>query len=229
MHGNVSVARCAELLSANGDKIERSALSRYCDTHGLKLGKQGREVLVNYEAVQKHRAANYTREIMSGHPLASGGADLVERAQSPIPAPVAQIPARDDPARELKAAQLRQTLREEALALGELTLTAEVDAGMADAIAELRSAFAAELHDQAELLAAELRLPPEQVRQLRAGLKRYARIGQSRFAAGMVRLIAAAREPEGAARARLAELTALAVRQRARAADTAASASAAQA
>ncbi|PHY12713.1 hypothetical protein CSW58_10790 [Caulobacter sp. B11] len=59
MHGKigpVSVARCAELLTAGGDKIDRSALSRYCDSHQLKLGKVGREMMVDFETVSDHRA-----------------------------------------------------------------------------------------------------------------------------------------------------------------------------
>lgn len=220
MHGHVSVARCAALLSEAGDKIDRSALSRYCDTHALKLGKVGKEVIVDFEAVQAHRAANYTREVMSG-------GVTIQAPQSPAAAPpsatVTQIPAADDPSRELKRIQVRREMRDEAQAEGALTTVAEVDAGVAEAIVEMRSAFAAARASEAERLAAELGVPPEKVRVLRAGLKRYDRIGQDRFATRIARTLAMTNEGAGEALDRLVALAAHSVRLRStRRAETAA-------
>lgn len=222
MHGTigpVSVARCAELLTAKGDKIDRSALSRYCDAHGLKGEKIGREVKVDYEAVAAHRAANYTREVMSGAAIeavvvqaAPVAPTLVARAE-PSMSPTAQI-ANMSEHRGLKAVQLRRELREEAHEEGLLTVVAEVDAGVAEAIVEMRAAFAHANEDCSERLAAELNLPPEKVRALRAAFKRFAQIGQERFATRMAKALAAGNEPKGAAIGRLKALSAYAVRLR---------------
>lgn len=209
--GLVSLARCAELLTLAGDAIDRSALSRYCDNHELKRGKSGREVLVNFEEVREHRSGNYTRQVMTG------GKELPPAEPAPAPvqsATVTPIPDRNDPARELKSIQVRRELRDEAAEEGRLTDTAEVDAGVADAIVEMRAAFAEARADLAERLAAELGLPPEKVRQLRAGLKRYDRIGQTRFATRVARTLRDANETATEAHDRLMVLALHAARLR---------------
>jgi hypothetical protein len=202
VHGLVSITRCAELLSSSGDPIDRSALSRYCDAHNLKRRTDGRQTLVDFESVRDHRAGSYTREVMSGRPLA------------PPPAPSNITPL--DPVKRRAAAQATSQELDLAERLGELTAIAEVDAGAADAIAELRAAFAGILHDETEKLAAELGLAPERARILRAGLKRYGRVGQQRFAQKLAASLAAVNEPEDAAHTRLMHLTALAIRLRPR-------------
>ncbi len=217
--GLVSVARCAELLTAAGDSIERSALSRYCDKHSLKQGR-AKGTRVDFETVQAHRAANYTREVMSGRPVApvlAPAALPLEAVAPPAPAgAVVKIPDRDDPARGLKEIQLRQAQRDEAEAEGRLTHVADVDAGAAEAIVEMRAAFAEARATAAEHLAAELGLPPEKVRTLRAAFKRYDRVGQDKFAARIARALQDVnRESPSDAQARLAALAALAVRLRA--------------
>ena len=206
--GRVSIARCAELLTAAGDTIERSALSRYCDTHGLKVGRQGRATLVDFEAVREHRSSNYTREVMSGQAV---------HGESPRPsAVVTPIPARDDPQRGLKEIQYRNALRDEAERDGHLTPTGEVDAGAADAIAAMRAAFAQAASEAADKLAADLHLPADQVRTIRSHMKRYGRVGQERFAQVMAATIADANEPAAEAYQRLSVLTAHAIRLRSR-------------
>lgn len=213
--GPVSIARCAELLTEGGDRIDRSALSRYCDTHGLKLPKQGKIVPVDFETVRDHRVKNYTRELQSGQPIpppapvAQPRLALVEPAAEPAPAAmsanavVASMPEH----RGLKAVQLRQALRDEAIAEGLLTRTDQVDAGAAEAIVEMRAAFAAVRPDLAERLAAELGLSPEKVRVLRSGLKRYDRLGQERFAKRIAQALRDGNESEGEAADRLRTLT----------------------
>ena len=232
MHGSiglVSVARCAELLTAQGDKIDRSALSRYCDAHGLKGEKIGREVKVDFEVVAAHRAANYTREVMSGaqlappvtppaSPLIQADLGLTASAAPAAGAGSARAESMSEH-RGLKAVQLRQALRDEAKAEGLLTVVAEVDAGVAEAIVEMRAVFANVNEDVSERLAAELGLPPEKVRILRAAFKRFAQMGQERFAQRMSRALADGNEPAGAALDRLKVLAANAVRLRAGRAD----------
>lgn len=210
--GHVSVSRCAELLAQAGDPIDRSALTRYCDRHGLKLGRQGRAAMVDFETVLDHRRANYTREVMSGGSAGASPAPSV----APPASNITPIPPRDDPARGLKEIQLRQALREEAIAEERLTAVAEVDAGAAEAIAVLRAAFAQAGSEQAEQIAADLQLPSEKVRPLRAALRRFARIGQDRFAQSLATALAAGNETDSEAHARLTRLAAEAVRLRAR-------------
>ena len=207
--GRVSISRCAQLLGEAGDRIDRSALSRYCDAHKLKLPKVGREVLVDFEIVQAHRRDNYQREVQSGHAIPVAA----------VPArPAASRPSGDvqtlDAHRQLKSVELRRKLREEAEEEGRLTAVAEVDAGAADAVVEMRAAFAAARPDLAERLAAELGLAPDKVRILRAGLKRYDRVGQERFAARLAQSLRAANETKGEALDRLTALTAHAIRLR---------------
>lgn len=207
--GLVAIAKAAELLTEAGDPVSRAGLSQYCRDHGLKGEKSGRAVLVDFEEVQEHRRLNFTREVMSGR--------KVEAVAPPAPvAEVVQIPPKDDPQRGLKQVQLRQALREEAIAEGRLAEIAEVDAGAAEAVAELRAAFVAARAQIAEELAAELGLAPDKVRVLRAGLKRYDRVGQERFATRMGRALATGNETTGEAVARLKELTAHSVRIRAK-------------
>lgn len=227
--GLVSLARCAELLTLAGDKIDRSALSRYCDTHALKGPKVGREVHVDFEAVRAHRVANYQRQVMAGGrelpatavatlalPMAPAAVAEPEPAPVQPVATVAQIPARDDPARQLKELELRRRQREEALEEGHLTDVAEVDAGLAESVVTMRAAFAEVRADFAEALAAQLGLPPEKVRVLRAGLKRYDRVGQERFADRLAKVLQDANETGSEAEARLTQLAAHAVRLRGR-------------
>lgn len=209
--GLVSIARCAELLTAVKDRIDRSALSRYCDSHGLKRGQQGRAVLVDFEEVREHRSANYTREVMSGQ---TSGLPL-EVASRPA-ATVTAIPSREDLTRGLKEVQLRQALREEAEAEGQLTVTAEVDAGAADAIAALRASFAQVAGECAEKAAADLHLPSEAIRPLRSHFRTFARLGQERFAQTLAASLSDANEPGTEAHARLIALTAHALRLRGR-------------
>jgi hypothetical protein len=219
--GRVSVARAAELLTAAGDVIERSALSRYCDAHSLKLGKVGREVIVDFEAVRDHRKNNYTRSVMSGEALVAAPVAEAAPPTPPTSAAQAEPPVKLDEHRQLKAVQLRRELREEAAEEGKLTDVAEVDAGAAEAIVEMRAAFVEVRADFAERLAAELGLPSEKVRSLRAALKRYDRVGQERFATRVSKALAAGNESTGEALDRLMALAAYAVRLRAARADAA--------
>lgn len=222
--GAVSVARCAELLTAAGDKIDRSALSRYCDAHSLKLGKQGREVMVDFETVQKHRADNYTRSVMAGDlaappitvaPPPASLLELAAGAERPAVVSRDEGPVPLDAHRRLKEVQLRRELRDEAIEEGQLADVSEIDAGAAEAIVEMRASFAEARGEFAERLAADLGVPPERVRFIRAALKRYDRIGQERFATRLGKALAEANETAEEGLGRLMALAAYAVRLRA--------------
>lgn len=198
----VSVSECARMLCLAGDQVTQSALSRYCDLHSLKLHKSGRSVLVDFESVRRHRAENYTRAVMSGRP----GADL-----APVPDPGPQLP---DPSRELKRIQVRRELRDEAVAEGKLTPVHEVEAGIADAVVSLRSAFAAERPSAAERLAAALAIPPEKIRLIRAAFKDFERLGQARFSGELLKLVPVAGETSGETADRLTALSEMSLRLR---------------
>lgn len=216
--GRVSISKCAELLTVAGDRIDRSALSRYCDAHSLKLAQVGKSVLVDFEAVRAHRAENYQREVMSGQPLpapAVAPAPVVvapPAAAQSVNAVVASMPEH----RELKAVALRQALREEAREEGLLTETAEAEAGAAEAVVEMRSAFAAERTILAEKMVARLGLKPEHVRPVREFLRQYDRGGQTRFAQAMARALADGNDEAGDAYERLTTLAAVSMKIRAR-------------
>lgn len=212
--GPVSLARCAELLTAAGDKIDRSALSRYTDRHSLKLPRQGKEQLVDFETVQAHRSENYTREVQSGTPV-----PVVAAAAQPAPAPggsMTQQVLQLSEHRELKAIQVRRELREEAKEEGLLTEVAEVEAGAADAIVALRTAFAADRGALAETIVARFGLKPEDVRPMRDILRRYDRKGQEAFAGAMAKLLVEGYEETGDTLERLQLLAAVSIRMRAR-------------
>ena len=203
---HISIAECARRLTLAGDTIERSALSRYCDTHGLKRGTEGRAALVDYDEVQAHRAASFTREVMSGRAI-----------ETPrLAATNAAAPANLDARRRKEAAQATQEEIATARMLGEIVDIAEVDAAAAVTIAALRRAFAGEVASAARHLAASLDLPPEAARKVRAALKSFARAGQHAFADTAAQLLKAANEDASDARHRLNTLAAHAIRLRGR-------------
>ncbi|MDP1738903.1 MAG: hypothetical protein Q8L23_15860 [Caulobacter sp.] len=212
--GRVSISKCAELLTAAGDRIDRSALSRYCDAHGLKLAKEGKSVPVDFEAVRAHRSENLQRELMSGQPVpAPAPLQLVQAQAAPSAnAVIASMPEH----RELKAIAVRRELRDEAREEGLLTEVAEAEAGAAEAIVEMRTAFAAIRGGTAETMVARLGLKPEHVRPIRDMLKQYDRAGQGRFAQAMARLLTEGNEETGDAVERLTALAAVSMRFRAR-------------
>lgn len=211
LNGRVSISKCAVLLTAAGDRIDRSALSRYCDAHGLKLAQLGKAVLVDFASVRAHRAENLQREVMSGQAVPSPQAAPVLAAAS-----ANQVVSSMPEHRELKAVALRHALREEAKEEGLLTETAEAEAGAAEAIVQMRSAFAAERTVLAEKMVARLGLKPEHVRPIRDFLRQYDRLGQTRFAQVMAKALADGNEETSEAHLRLTALAAASMRLRAR-------------
>ena len=220
----VSIAECARRLAKIGDPVERSALSRYCDSHNLKIGSGSRPKVV-FEDVVKARSS-YQREVMSGRP----GPDLTASPQNPAPIraentniadPADQMLHRNDPSRRKKAAEADKAEIELAKTRGELVAMAEVDAGMADAIAQMRQSLEAGLSDSADQLAAELRLPPEDARTIKTHMKAFVREAQAKFSgacAEVSRDLTADARPETvrSARRRLRELAARAQMMRRR-------------
>ncbi len=180
----VSVAECARRLVAAGDPIDRSALSRYCDEHGLKTGGTKNRPLVSVSAVKAHRESNGMRTIMRGEGLLAGSAPDDEDAPVPPSAAgklVDLAAKRNDPVyreREAKAAMAELELEHRR---GSVVLIDEVTAGIGDAWSALRSAETAELGVAVDALAAELKVNDDAKRLIRQAFKQYSRRVQSRF------------------------------------------------
>lgn len=131
----VSITEAARRLTAAGDAIERSTLSRYLRQHAeaLPLQAAGKERLVDFEALAAHRAENIR--------IAPTGA-LVLSSSSPPPSRAPRFPGSQSDGAARKA-QADAELREMDLAERRKTLTpvAEVDRAGRDAIALMQSAF----------------------------------------------------------------------------------------
>jgi hypothetical protein len=195
--GLVSITEAAEILSAEGDKIDRSALSRYCDAWSLKRGKRGRAVVVDLDEVRRHRADNYQREVMSGRPLepvapkSAGGVSpkspaAVPPAEGAVPSAAAGIPSTAevvelDPARREKKAKAESAEIALAKEKGLIADAAAVEAGLAEAIIEMRQTFGATAKACAAESLSELGLPADRSRELAAAFRRYARQAEARF------------------------------------------------
>jgi hypothetical protein len=208
----VSLAEAARILTAEGDRADRTTLSRYCDNHGLEKRRQGRAALIDLNALRVHRRENYTREVMSGRTLEPSGPAQQQAQTTAQPAPAAadntlRLPDAQDPARREKAAKAEMAELSLAERQGKLVLITEVDAGMAEAIAEIRSIAMTEARQTAKEMTADLGLTSDQVRVLQVSLKRFARKIESGFITRCAELTGEVREPKSAARKRLETLT----------------------
>ena len=136
--GLVSLSRAAELLTAAGDEVDRTSLSRYVQSHADALNpqRQGRSTVVNFVALQRHRAEN-VRLTTDAKPLAA--------ARSKVDESKAKI--RVD--RQIKELDLGQKQKA-------LTLVSEVQSAGTAAVAAMRSAYALAVNDVAEAMALAL-------------------------------------------------------------------------
>ncbi|RAN30645.1 hypothetical protein [Hyphomonas pacifica] len=174
----MSIKACADALSAAGDKLSRQALSKYCDQYELKKTRRGR-VVVSFSEVQAHRAKNYTREIMSGGKKIPSipRASTASRPDTQEAGDVVQISA----AHRLKEAQAETAELDLAQKRDQLVLIDEVTAGISDTIVTFRQQLFQAIPDAAQQLAAELRLPNEEERLIRAAMKAMIREGLDGF------------------------------------------------
>lgn len=218
----VSISDCAKRLTDLGDVIDRSGLSRYCADHGLKLGKMTGilGVAVDFDAVRHHRAENYRREIMTGGtavpPADAKPAPKPAKPATPRPpAPSASADVLEmDPKRRETAAKAEKAELELAKAKGELAEIIDIDAGLADALASLRQSAQTSAKQAASDAAADLGVPPDQIRGLTVRFKSFYRDLEAQFIADMAALTAEAREPRSRACARLDELAVMALKLR---------------
>jgi hypothetical protein len=162
MHGLVSLTRAAELLTEAGDVVERSTLSRYIAKHAdaLNPARQGRETVINFEALAQHRKEN------------------IRLAVAPSTKPYAQVRARSDEA----AANLRAQRRLRELELGRqeglLILKSDAEEAAHSAVSALRSALALALNDTADVIAS---VTGSEVRLVRPHLRAFEKKGLDQF------------------------------------------------
>lgn len=196
----VDVATAARLFEQAGVKVDRSNLSRFIDSREFPCVLAGRRKLVDPKALFDFYTEDFSRQVMSG------------QGTAPPPETPGQTETarRSDPKREeteLKVAERRLNLNER---LRQLIPAVEVDAAVAEAMADMKSAAAQTRADFADALLAELGLPATKLAPLRQGLKRYANALFENFAARAATAAAAINEPASDARARFDELVAFA-------------------
>ncbi|WP_297323405.1 hypothetical protein [uncultured Bartonella sp.] len=159
----LSISEAARRLTATGDKIERSSLSRYVAQHAeaLPQRQEGREKQVEFGALLQHRKENIR---IVPQPVVQKRTQFVG-TQADGAARKAQA---DAELREMDLAERRKIL----------TRTAEVDRAGRDAIALMQSAF----ERTVETVAADVSLKYNwDERTARSVLKRFARLGLESF------------------------------------------------
>ncbi len=137
----VSITAAAERLTAAGDRVSRSTLSRYIAQHAEALSQRmaGRERLVQFDEVQRHRRENVN--------LGGGGA--FEPSPRPVPATEARYTQADASARE-RIAKAGLSELELARQLRLTTTVTEVEQAALDAVTLMTTSL-----DQAVDVAAE--------------------------------------------------------------------------
>ncbi|WP_292654071.1 hypothetical protein [Mesorhizobium sp.] len=171
----ISITDAAARLSAAGDRIDRSTLSRYLKQHSeaLPTREEGKSHLVEYGALVAHRGENI--RLRNIPPVAGLAPGLGTKAKSP-PSRFAGSQS-DGFARK---AQADAEMREMDLAKrrGELTPTAEVDKAGRDAIALMQSAFERAIESEAASLSVKYGWDE---RVARIALKAFVRVGLDDF------------------------------------------------
>ncbi len=186
----LSITEAAARLTASGDRIERSALSRYLKQHAEALPKRpdGKANLVEFNALAAHRAENIRIRAMPAE-VRPGSAP--RGASQPARFAGSQS---DGAARK---AQADAAIRELDLArrLAQTTIVAEVDKAGREAIALMQSAF--ERAFEAEAANLSLRYGWEE-RVVRVALKAFARKGLEVFNREILQRIDAMRRTDDA-------------------------------
>lgn len=195
----ISITEAAARLTARGDAVDRSTLSRYLKQHSeaLALRPSGKSNLVEFGALLEHRQANVRLRPIAAQPSATPAA----AGRAGAPAPRFAGSQSDGAARK---AQADAELREMDLAerRKELTLVAEVDQAGRDAVVLMQSAF--ERAVEAEAATLSLKYGWDE-RTVRLALKNFIRSGLGVFNREILIRLDAARREEEAAEAGLAE------------------------
>ncbi len=182
----ISITEAAARLTAIGDKVDRSTLSRYLKQHGdaLPTRAEGKSNLVEYGALRAHRGENIRlRPAAGGAPSPAAPSRRFVGSQSDGAARKAQA---DAEMREMDLAERR----------GQLTPVFEVDRGGRDAVALMQSAFEQALETEAASLSLKYAWDE---RAIRIALKSFARRGIDVFNREMLaRIDEMARDKGGA-------------------------------
>jgi hypothetical protein len=185
----VSITVAAERLTAAGDLINRSSLSRYLSQHSEALATKpdGKSKLVEFNTLAAHRSENIRLRKSAAPAQSSAAAPLAARrfagSQSDGAARKAQA---DAEMREMDLAERR----------GELTLVAEVDKAGREAVALMHSAFDRAV--EGEAASASVKYGWDE-RIVRLVLKSYARRGTEVFHSEMLKRLDAINRGEMAA------------------------------
>lgn len=126
----VSITEAATRLSAAGDSVDRSSLSRYVKQYGdsLETRPDGRQSLVEFGVLKAHRLENIRLRPSAAAQRSGGSSRRVPGSQG------------DAQTRKLNAdAEMREM--DLAKRRGQLTITAEVGQAASDAVALMKSAF----------------------------------------------------------------------------------------
>ncbi|WP_412033116.1 hypothetical protein ACLIR7_05865 [Nitratireductor aquimarinus] len=172
-HGDwISITEAATRLTAAGDAVDRSTLSRYLKQHAeaLPLRRSGKSNLVDYDALVAHRGENIRIrtvpvEPTAGERVAKRPATRFAGSQSDGAARKAQA---DAELREMDVAERRK----------ELTPTSEVDQAGRDAVALMQSAFERAIETEAATVSLKYGWDE---RTVRIALKGFARTGLDVF------------------------------------------------
>jgi hypothetical protein len=167
----ISITEAAQRLTASGDHVDRSTLSRYLKQHSeaLPIRAEGKSNLVEFDALVAHRKENIRIRSMPSEVRPSDGRHA--------PPPRFKGSQSDGAARKAQAdAEMRE------LDLGErrkqLTPVVEVDRAGRDAIALMMSAFDRAIETEAASLSLKYGWDE---RTVRIALKGYARKGVEVF------------------------------------------------
>lgn len=187
----ISITEAAARLTARGDAVDRSTLSRYLKQHSeaLALRPSGKSNLVEFDALLEHRQANIRLRPMaaaptSAPPSAARGGVLAQRFAGSQSDGAARKAQADAELREMDLAERRK----------ELTLVAEVDQAGRDAVVLMQSAFERAVESEAATLSLKYGWDE---RTVRLALKNFIKSGLGVFNREiLIRLDAARREEE---------------------------------
>ncbi|MCJ8517813.1 hypothetical protein ABID21_000671 [Pseudorhizobium tarimense] len=187
----ISITDAASRLTADGDRVDRSTLSRYLKQHAeaLPLKPDGKSNLVDYTALVAHRSENIRIRVSApapaaSHPRATGGQTngRFTGSQSDGAARKAQA---DAELREMDLAERRK----------ELTPVAEVDQAGRDAVAMMQSAFERAIESEAQTLSLKYGWDE---RIVRLALKNFTKAGVAVFNRQVLEKLDAMRRREDA-------------------------------
>lgn len=166
----VSITEAAARLTANGDAVDRSTLSRYVSQHGEALAtrRAGKSNLIEYGALAAHRAENVRLRKPAGPAMAGPTPSRPTRFQGSQADGAARKAQADAELREMDLAERR----------GELTVVGEVDRAGRDALALMQSALESAVSDEAASASVKYGWDKHIVRVV---LKNFARNGLSTF------------------------------------------------